>query len=442
MIGRREKQWMILGGKIFLIIAVAFILEYISLAHNVRFNLSGSLKYELSERTKKVLSSLKDKVTITYFGPRNMPETELIRKMLDLYSMCSDMVECKVVDPKRNPSLAKRYNISPEDKIAVVEYKGRIKKVIVGSEEDLTNAILRLTSNKMKVYFLIRDGEYNPFDPTGSYSQVVDILKDENYVVKELKWRHEQKEIPEDADLVIIWRPKKEFSDEEISLLENYLKDGGRILFMIEPFSVMSLNSFLNKFGIAIKDDIVVDSSSRLIGGDMFMPMIFPNTKHPIVAHLGFPVMLPMVRPIHILKKSEDLKIILKTNPESWTISEKRYNSWKFEYKEGEGIRGQVPVAVSFEGKKGKMILIGCADFAMNSYLNLPGVDNKGLFINLVEWLCRGEKFLAERKVQRYSYRSLRENERKELLCIVAGMPAFVFFAGIAIYFRIKRLRV
>ena len=443
------KQGLILSGIIILIVIIALIIELFSVKYNYRFNLTGNPKYELSGRTKKILHFLKDNIYIIYFGPRDMPETELMEKMLKLYSDCSDKIKWKVVDPKRNVMLVKRYNVSPEEKITVIKYKGKVERIIVSSEDDLTNAILRLTTKKIKVYFLIRDGECNPFKPGDIYTKVLDIIEDENYLVKPLYWKNNNIKIPKDAELIIVWGPKKEFTNNEITAFDSYIKKGGKLLFILEPFTVYSLNKLLNKFNVAIKDDIVVDKSSRLIGGDMFMPMITPSVfgDHIIAKHLGLPVMLPMARSINITggpaPKECEIKIILKTNPGSWTISKKRYDEWEFDYKKGEGEKGSIPVAVSVKAGKGKMIIIGSADFANNSYIDLPGIDNRWLFMDLVEWLCRGENFISDRpKPYRYSYRSLKESERKRLLYVIIAMPFAVLLTGMAIYLKIKRVRI
>lgn len=442
------RRGLILSGIISFIVIVAIIIEVLTIKYNYRLNLTGNLKYELSGRTKKVLASLKDDVHIIHFGSRDIPETGLMEKMLRLCSAYSRRIKWKIVDPKRNPMLSKRYHISPEERVTLIKYRDKIERVVVSSEDDLTNSILRLTSKKIRAYFLLRDGEYNPFKPDGLYTKVLDLMEDENYLVRPLYWK-DNISIPKDAELIIVWRPKKEFTDKELTEFNSYIEEGGSILFFIEPFTVPSLNRFLNKFNVAIKDDIVVDKSSRLVGGDMFMPMVMPAMfqGHPVVKQLGLPVMLPMTRSVNIISASPpeglEVRTILKTSPNSYTICKKRYEDWDFDYRYGEGEKGPVSVAVSVKTKKGKMIVVGNADFATNSYIDLPGMDNRWLFMNMVEWLCRGEDFIAQRpKPYKYNYRSLKDSGRIRLLCIIVVMPIAVLLAGMIIYLKTRRVRI
>ncbi len=447
---RSVKQWSVLFATVIITLMICIVLEYLSVRYNRRYNLTGNLKYELTERTKKIIKNLNDKLLIIYFGARDKPETDLIRRMLELYTNCSHKIRYKVVDPKRNPMLVKRYNVGTE-RVAILLYKGKKERVIVESERDLTNAILRLSTKKMKVYFLVRDGEYQPFEPDTIYTKVGDLLEEENYTLALLKWKRHIY-IPHDADLIIIWRPKKEFDKKEIQLLYDYLKNGGKLLFMLEPFTVCSLNKFFSKFGVEINNEIIVDRASRLVGGDMFMPMIEQKSfgKSPIVNSLTLPIMLPMARPIYVKEKPRGeikTEVFLKTSSWSWTVPKEMYDKWEFEYKRSKCRKGPIPVGIevwgSGKGIKGKMIIIGSADFATNPYIDIPGLDNAGFFMNIVEWLCRGENLIGQRPApKKFRYRPLKETERKQLLYLIILMPMIVLFIGTVVYLKIKRTRI
>jgi ABC-type uncharacterized transport system involved in gliding motility auxiliary subunit len=447
---RAAKQWTQLCGRVLLVLVIAVLLEYLSVHYNHRYNLAGNLKYELSERTKKIIHSLNHKLTIIHFGPRNKPQTDLMRKMLDLYVECSHKVSYRIVDPERNPMLAKRYKVGPTERVTIVLYNGKKERVIVDSERDLTNAILRLSTGKIKVYFLKRDGEYDPFKVDTIYTRVLDLLEDENYVVKPLNWSG-KKYIPKDADLIIVWRPKKQFSKEELEMLYSYFQRGGKLLFMLEPFTMSSLNLLFDKFHVEIKDDIVVDKASRLIGGDMFMPIISEDMygKDVIVNTLTMPVMIPMVRPIYVKEAHPNgykVEVFLKTSPYSWTVTKEMYDKWEFDYKKGMSKKGPLPIGVSICGdgnKKGRIVIVGSADFVTNPYIDTPGLDNADLFMNIVEWLCRGENLIAQRPApKKFKYRPLREEERKMLLYLVIFLPLMVLCIGAILYLRLKRARI
>ena len=81
-------------------------------------------------------------------------------------------------------------------------------------------------------------------------------------------------EIPEDCDLLIINNPTSDFAAEgslvdEVSMLQNYLNEGGHLLVATNPYNeTPELDSLLAEFGLSRENGIVVegDSSHALYG--------------------------------------------------------------------------------------------------------------------------------------------------------------------------------
>ena len=111
--------------------------------------------------------------------------------------------------------------------------------------------------------------------------------------------------IPEDCDVLIIAGPKSELSQNEETLIADYLTKGGDALFLIEhtlvtspdkPLSAAqleknpSLNVILNQWGLDVQADIVVDFTNH-VGGDVGSPATKNYQKHKLILLLLLLVM-------------------------------------------------------------------------------------------------------------------------------------------------------
>lgn len=112
------------------------------------------------------------------------------------------------------------------------------------AEEKITNAIIQVEKGeKKKVYFvnglgqrLISDSSREGYSRSAMPSGVGRCLVEELNLV-------EKDKIPADAEVVVIPGPKKDFMTHEVTQLEAYLRDGGKVLLMLEPDSTKSLNN-------------------------------------------------------------------------------------------------------------------------------------------------------------------------------------------------------
>ena len=70
--------------------------------------------------------------------------------------------------------------------------------------------------------------------------------------------------MPKDAAAVIVASPKKDLSDDEAVMLNDYLAKGGRALFLVDAMSTNAVildnfNKLLHQFGIDTTNNVVVE---------------------------------------------------------------------------------------------------------------------------------------------------------------------------------------
>ena len=163
----------------------------------------------------------------------------------------------------------------------------------------MTNAISRLLRTEVKkVYFLKGHGELSPASTESEgFSVAKENIEKQNYKTDEVVLM-QTPEVPQDATILIIAGPKTDLMDSELEQIRNYLKRGGSLFVLLNPFQSPKLCSFLKDYGFVTADDIVVDQMSRVLGGDYLMPVVTTYMKFAITKNFSVASFFPEVRSV------------------------------------------------------------------------------------------------------------------------------------------------
>ncbi len=285
-------------------LGIVIAVNYLGTRQSKRWDLTENQAYSLSEQSIKVLQGLDAPVNITVFDVQTAFDN--YRSRLETYQYESNRVNVEYVDIDRNPARAKQAEVQQTGTI-LITYKDRTQRVTSSEEQDLTNALIKVVTGKeKKVYFSQGHGER---DSAGTdrlgYSSVGAALGRDNFTVDKLVLA-QQKDVPEDATVVIIAGPQTDFLPPEIDALKRYVAKGGKILAMIDPpepsgADQANIRAFLHDWAIDFGNDIVVDASGvgQIFGGDASVPVAAIYPPHAITE--GFRVMtaFPLARSVH-----------------------------------------------------------------------------------------------------------------------------------------------
>lgn len=121
--------------------------------------------------------------------------------------------------------------------------------------------------------------------------------------------------IPQEVKTLIIAKPKAPFSDRDLFLLDQYVMNGGSVLWLVDPLNVeldslrnqnsyvardypLNINDMIFKYGARVNPDLVLDLQCSKIPmvidqkGSMdlfpwyYFPVIVPASDHPVVRNL------------------------------------------------------------------------------------------------------------------------------------------------------------
>lgn len=385
-----------------LAIAIVGMGAFLANRYSKRFDWSEQQVHSLADQTQKVLGGLEDEVEVVALYAR--VDWQPVRDLLERYAYESDRFEIvAIADPNEKPDLLERYDITPAQLgqgIVHVAYKGESVNVDELTEENLTNAIVKLTRTGDKTVYFLEGHNERAIDGDASkakdgYAGAADALRNENYRVEKLLLAAEG-EVPEAADVVIVAGPTRPLLPEEVGALERYLQRGGALLAMVDPRAHTNLVEKLAEWGVDLGDDVVVDRQLAIFGRATtpFAGQYAPD--HPITKDLREFTLFHVVRSVrqHPEAKGSFTEIVL-TGKDSWAERdlERFYSRGDAEFG-AEDLMGPVPIAVAgsvaFDGsdeaaKENRLAVFGDADFASNELLG--AYQNRDLFVNTVNWL-------------------------------------------------------
>ncbi|MCK5710091.1 MAG: GldG family protein, partial [Deltaproteobacteria bacterium] len=280
-------------------LGIIIALNYLLFRTDIRYDVTEGKSHTVSAQTVRVLNSVDDEIVITGFYKDTGVDRGGFVDLAKEYSRRNGNINVKLINPDKEPGIAKKYGVKEYGSVVVARgdkvVKLRLTDPITGgilnnSEEEITNAILKLTRGSEKtIYFLSGHGQRdmgNSVDAEG-LGLLRKTIIDEGYNVKEyLILRGE--DLPRGNAILFVAAPKKALSLKEIQYIKNYLNRGGRAIFMIEPRSGKELVSILKTYGFELSDDVIVDPSSKLEGGGDIAPIVSDYPYHEITEDFRF----------------------------------------------------------------------------------------------------------------------------------------------------------
>jgi len=441
---------------ILLILVMAVVVTLLSNRHYFRWDLTAFGEHTLSDQTLQALKTIKQPVTAKAFVKEPSEEASNVKKLLAAYQYHLKEMSFDLVDPDRNPALTRQYDIQSLNTV-ILEGFGRSQTVKTPDEANLTNALVRLSRDRLeKVYWVTGHGE-RPFKSTDpeSLATIHQTLSNQNVEFQELNLA--QKDIPSDAALVIVAAPEKPLFPEEVASLKRFLNKGGSLLLFLEPYQDGGLKDFLREYGLVISDDIVVDKMSRVMGGDFLLPMIVTYGSHEITRNFRLLSFFSLARSVevdkNVKKKGLTLTNLALTSAEAWSEMDREALNQGKARLDKEDRQGPLSLAVivelnpneaSAEQSKeedkttgeGKLVVFGDVDFASNKFVSLAG--NNELITNTMNYLVGRKDLITIPEKERPADHLMLSRQQGLLLfwIPVVLIPLLVIVLGVVVWRR------
>lgn len=445
---------------IVLVLGILAIINYFFAKNHYRMDFTETKLHSLSDQSVSVLKGLEDDVNIKLFFREGNYSRASMEHLMEIYSYHSNKIKYEFIDPDKNPGLVKRYEIA-EDGTTIFEIGEKESRITSSSEENITNAIIKISREGKKViYFLEGHGEAS-LEETGDngYSIAKDELEKLAYEVKKLALALEDN-FPDDISLLVIPGPQKDLLPNELETIKKYIQHGGRVFFMTDPETAPILTPYLEEYGVKLESDLIVDTVSRLLGGDYFMPVVNEYEPHSITDKFRYATFFPYARSVSPTEEKPEgitLEVIAKSSQNSW--SERQLDEQEVTFNEEDDVGGPISLAVvaTIQPKQeiqqeqqppeditpkpeGRIAVFGDSDFVTNRYYYLSG--NGNFFLNTVNWLTEEEDLIAIQPKTSFPRIIQLSPSQGRLIFFVSLiiLPLAVLITGISIWVRRRSL--
>lgn len=383
-----------------------------------RVDLTEGRSQSISSQSQKIVKKIKEDIWIKAFFQEGNPGKKKAQALFEIYAYTNPHIHYQFIDPDRQPSLAQQYGVRNYGALTL-ESKGKTQNVASADEEGLTNGLLRLMQTKAKkVVFLSGHGEKSIQDSQrAGFTMAKGLLEKENYQVEEMNLLAGGG-LAKETHCLVIAGPKKPFFSEEIEDLKKYVKTGGRVVLLLEPYQDAGFKEWLSSLGVTLGNDILVDKMSRVFGGDYLIPMAGIYGQHPITERFNVATFYPTARSLTLSPSPPtgvSYDVLVRSSSESWAETNKRkLEKGEAAFDAGQDKKGPLLLAVlvtlSSQGEKaeskepkgkekkspkGQIVLFGDSDFASNGFFNLSG--NGDIFLNTVNYLTEEEQLISIR---------------------------------------------
>src|SRR2546428_12445566 len=125
-----------------IVLAVVCILYSRAMQHNKRFDVTQARRFTLPEQSVKLLQGLQYPLKVIGFYSLAERDRETFTDLVKQYAQHTDKLSYEVIDPDRQPALAKQYDVTAYNPV-VVKGNGKKEKIPQGEEVALTKACLK-----------------------------------------------------------------------------------------------------------------------------------------------------------------------------------------------------------------------------------------------------------------------------------------------------------
>ncbi|MCD1117992.1 gliding motility-associated ABC transporter substrate-binding protein GldG [Chryseobacterium turcicum] len=340
-----------------------FVVALVLAFSGIRLDLTKEKRYTLSENTIKVLESVKKPLTVDVYLEGDFPASfkqlqSETKFMLEEFRKINPKIDFKFIDPMKTKmsqdtlmAMGMQPSVLPDFKdgkvtqiylfpYAVVKYNGggisiplvvqqsninaddQLRKSIENLEYNLVSNIKAVATNKKKkVGILVNQDELSPTE-FESFMRLATESYDAGPIVPKNNVEITQADVPllKQMSALVIAKPRKAFTDGEKVILDQYIMNGGKTLWMIDavnaemdtltkskkvmPFPLdINMTDFFFNYGLRINNALVKDVKKyallKLVTGEVggnaqytslpwpYFPLGIAEHDHPITKNIN-----------------------------------------------------------------------------------------------------------------------------------------------------------
>ena len=423
-----------------------------------KYDISSSQLYSITSNTKVVVNNLQQDVTI-YWVVQADQEDDIIENLLGKYESLSNHIDVVKKNHDVFPTFTEQYTSETVPNNSLIVESGERSRYIsyddiylsegdvysytyttsFDGEGAITSAIdYVVTEDLPQLYVLEGHGE------TELPSTFSDSIEKENIEVNTLSLLT-AKEVPEEADAVLIYNPQSDISEEEAKILSEYAKDGGKLFVMAGPVKdgeLTNLNSILSDYNISVTEGIVVEGDSNYYAFGypyVLMPQMASSEITDALIEENYYAIMPLSQGLQVGDTSTGTVTQLLTTSYDAFSKIAGFELETYEKEDGD-IAGPFTLGVSIETSgSGEIIWFSAADFLNDMYNAYSSGANVDLAMNALSSLIGEREAIAIRsKSLNYNYLTITDSTSSTLKALMIGVFPLTYL-GIGIYIIMRK---
>jgi len=383
---------------VILFLAIVGMLAWLSTRYAYTTDWTASGRNSLSSASITLLETIPDQVNITAFV-RTSEEREYVRQVITRYQAFKDDIRLKFVNPDTDPQLTRDMGITNPLEL-VIQHGNRSQNVANVTEQTITNALQRVARSSDKfIVFLTGHGERKIDGQANHDLRALNQQLENRGLRAQTINLVDTPQIPDNTAVLVIAGPSVALLPGEISIIKNWLENGGNLLWLAEPGnSLFGLEPVAEYLDIEFHPGTIVDPTTQLFGiADPRMSIVSSYNIHPVTENFTTMTLFPQAVSIELNNENSEwlARSLLQSAPGSW--SETGEMKGELALDEGDDIAGPLTIVAALtrerEAREQRVIVVGDGDFLSNSYLG--NVGNLDLGMNIINWLSNQDNFIS-----------------------------------------------
>lgn len=408
-IDRRIHQQIRLQNLIFtlLFLVLVGLSAWLSTHFFKQWDWTASGRHTLAEASRQVLKTLDQPLKITAFAREDNQIRQPIQDLIGRYQQFKPDLTLEFVNPDLHPDQVRELGISVEGELRI-QYGNRSETLQNLDEQSLTNALLRLAQTRdSQILFVEGHGERSPLGEANfDLGQFGNELQAKGFHVN--RWSlAKNPQIPANTALLVIASPRTNYLAAEVVKIKNYVEQGGKLLWLMEPEQLAGLEQLAIYLGIQPLPGTVIDSAGQMLGiQDPTFALVAEYPAHAITRGLQTLTLFPKAAALGALPDSPfQSQGFLITLPGSWTETGTLQGAVAYTPDSGEregplnlglALTRELPAAHQEQAatapQQQRVVVIGDGDFLANTYLGNGG--NLDLGLRIIRWLTNNDALL------------------------------------------------
>ena len=430
-------------------------------------DVSSTKIYEISDTSKDLLKELDHKVTLTVLAVKDETD-DRITTFLSKYAGLSKNVSVKWIDPVLHPSALTENNAEKDTIVVKCEDTGKSTTVAFSDiiVQDMSSYYYTGSTSESKfdgegqltsaINYVISDASQTVYRTSGhgesTFSTTIsDLMKKNNYNVEELNLVMNT-EIPDDCDLLMMYAPTNDLSQEEADVMKNYLKSGGKVMLILGDTpseQLPNLMGILSDYGMKEADGYIADTKRCYQGNAYYL---FPQLSVSGDLANGISSQMVLLVNTHGLELSDPARDTISVNAFMSTTNN-AYAVTEDAQTEGSYTLGAVATeSISkddaedenstddSETLESRLTVISSASMIDSQITDaFTTLENTTLFMNAVTANFDGVKNISiEPKSLSVEYNTVKHSGLLSLL-VIFGVPIVLLIGGFSVWYRRRK---